>query len=172
MRKATPQEALSIYLGMGSDRSLPAVRAKLGSDAGVEVPTARTFEEWSSKFGWVRAAEEFDAKAGARLVARTQTAVVRAGFDRVLSLTMLAQRCLDTANAASLDPGDINAADIRALTSTAIEAIKTIEVLTGGVSDRTERAGGMATEARELLRRLEEQKRARIIDVTPKPDAG
>jgi hypothetical protein len=172
MRKVTPQEALSLYLGLGAERSLTVLRQRLIDDASIEPVALRTLADWSSRDGWVRAAEEFDAKASARLVARTQTAVVRAGFDRVMSLTMLAQRCLDLANAATLDPSSLNAADIRSLASTAIEAIKSVEVLTGGVSDRTERAGGMATEARELLRQLEAQKRARVIDITPPSDTG
>src|SRR5262249_49509213 len=49
--------------------------------------------------------------------------------------------------------------DLKALVSTAIDAIKMVEVLTGGVSDRAERNDVLAHEALVLLKELEAQKR-------------
>jgi hypothetical protein len=43
-----------------------------------------------------------------------------------------------------------------------------IEVLTGGASDRTENARGIAAEARELLQKLERQKRAGTTPHAPR----
>ena len=53
------------------------------------------------------------------------------------------------------------------IVTTALDAIKLAEVLTGGVSDRTENARGIAGEALELLEKLEHQKRAGALKRNP-----
>jgi hypothetical protein len=45
-----------------------------------------------------------------------------------------------------------------------------IEVLTGGVSDRTENARGIAAEAKQLLQKLERQKRTGMDQARPRPE--
>jgi hypothetical protein len=69
------------------------------------------------------------------------------------------QRCLEVAAAVDIDESSATPADIKALTTTAIDAIKMVEVLTGGVSERTATATGIADEARQLLRQLEQRRR-------------
>jgi hypothetical protein len=64
--------------------------------------------------------------------------------------------------------GEGTAAEKKALITAAIDAIKMVEVLTGGVSDRQERVAGMADEAKRALQQLEEQKRrGKLIDARP-----
>jgi hypothetical protein len=71
-------------------------------------------------------------------------------------------------------PTTVYASDIRALVTAAVDAIKMVEVLTGGVSDRAIRVGGLAEEALTLLRQLEAQKRAgaQLTAATPPGEAG
>jgi hypothetical protein len=94
-------------------------------------------------------------------VAKTTTAVVKAEFDRVGMLIKVAQQCRDDALKIQVSPKGATAQDRKALVSTAVDAIKAVEVLTGGVSDRQERVGGMAQEARDLLKALEARARER-----------
>jgi hypothetical protein len=155
-------EALALYLRLGGRRSLTRLHRQITETTPAAAVCLRTLKEWSRRYSWTRRAAEFDAGAAHRLVERAQRDIVEEQFDRIRSLRIVAKNCLEAAGAIEIDLSSGTAAEIRTLTTTAIDAIKMIEVLTGGVSDRIESGGGIATEARELLQKLEGQKRGSI----------
>jgi hypothetical protein len=162
-------EALAAYLGIGGGRSLVQLHQHLTRLAPIRTVSVRSLKEWSRRLGWRKKAVAFDAETARRLLAQAQEEVVKRQFDRVVELTKLAQSCLDAANDVDIDPATLSASDIRTLASAAIDAIKMVEVLTGGVSDRAANDAGLAEEAVALLRQLETQKRegARGAALTP-----
>ncbi len=121
-------------------------------------PALITLKKWSSQHGWAEKAALHDANVARRLVARTETAMTNAEFDRVAALMKVARKCLDAAAAIEVPAHGATAQDVKAFAATGIDCIKLSEVLTGGVSDRQE-SGAMTREARELLRVLEERAR-------------
>lgn len=130
-----------------------------------------TLKDWSVKFGWQALVKQFDADAQRRLVERTQTIVVSRNLSRVEALSLVADQCLEDAASIRVDGRGASAQDKKALLSAAIEAVKMIEVLTGGVSDRQEKVAAMSSKATDALRELEARARRRelapMIDVTP-----
>jgi hypothetical protein len=167
MPRISHSEGLADYLAMGEDRSLAKLHDRYASEHPEGVPALETLKSWSKKHGWQAVAVQFDKDARARLVSRTRNMVVERQFDRVAALAEAAQACLEDANAMRI-VGEGTAAEKKALITAAIDAIKMVEVLTGGVSDRQERVAGMADEAKRALQQLEEQKRrGKLIDARP-----
>jgi hypothetical protein len=155
----TPQQALVDYLALGGERSLRRLVQHYNEILMKNPPSFATVALWSSRFGWDRKAREHDDFVGAALLSRLRDEAVQREFDRVAALMKVAQRCLEVAGAIDIDESSATVADIKALTTTAIDAIKLAEVLTGGVSERTATATGIAEEARQLLRQLEQRRR-------------
>ncbi len=121
-------------------------------------PALITLKKWSSQYGWAEKVAQHDANVARRLVARTETAMTNAEFDRVAALMKVARKCLDAAAAIDVPAHGATAQDVKALASAGIDCIKLSEVLTGGVSDRQD-SGAMAREARDLLRVLQDRAR-------------
>src|SRR6516165_2233650 len=155
----TPQQALVDYLALGGERSLRRLVQHYNEIRMKNPPSFATVALWSSRFGWDRKAREHDDFVGAALLSRLRDEAVRREFDRVAVLMKVAQRCLEVAAAIDIDESSATVADIKALTTTAIDAIKMVEVLTGGISERTASATGIAEEARQLLRQLDQRRR-------------
>ena len=61
----TPDKALSVYVSMDGQRSLPKLRAQL-ADEGLKVPSLGWFKKWSSRDEWVSRAREHDRLVAAR----------------------------------------------------------------------------------------------------------
>jgi hypothetical protein len=162
-------QALADYLAMGAERSISKLFRRYSESNLAKRPAEITLKWWSRRDHWVEEAREFDERVGRRLRARAETAAVKQSFDRIAALTAVARRCLDVAIHGELEKAT-TATDIRALVTAAIDAIKLTEVLTGGVSDRTESARGIAAEAKELLQKLERQKSAAIAPQAPHPN--
>jgi hypothetical protein len=165
----TPGEALADYLAMGAERSISKLFRRYSESNLAKPPAEITLKWWSRRDHWVEQAREFDERVGRRLRARAETAAVKQSFNRVAALNAVAQRCLEVAANSNVENAT-SATDIRALVAAAVDAIKLAEVLTGGVSDRTESARGIAAEAKELLQKLEGQKRAGITSKAPHPN--
>lgn len=147
----------------GADRSLAKLHRHYRASASGNGPCLRTLASWSTLYGWAKASAEHDDSVGAALRSRLRETAVQQQFDRVGALTIVAQRALG-AVIEKMSAGEVTvatASDIKALVSSAIDAIRLCEVLTGGVSDREEHRGGIAEEALTLLREIEEQKRER-----------
>jgi hypothetical protein len=166
----TRQQSLVDYLALGAERSLRRLARHYDEIRTENPPSFATLALWSRRDQWQAAAAAHDEYVGAALVARLRATAVQDQFDRVTALTKLAQACLDTANEIELHAEMLSVSDIRALVTAAIDAIKMVEVLTGGVSDRAASAGGVAEEALVLLRQLEAQKRGGALLVAPPPD--
>lgn len=154
---------------MGPQRSIAKLRRVYSAETPDGAPSIETLKAWSGRFGWVALSKQFDEEGRGRLIERTQTAVVNREFNRVQMLTEAAAQCLDQANAIVVAASGASASDKATLMRAAIDAMKMVEVLTGGVSDRQERTAGLATEARDLLAQLERKAKARIIDVKAEP---
>jgi hypothetical protein len=163
-------EALGLYLRLGGRRSLTRLHRQITETTPAAAVCLRTLKEWSRRYSWTRRAADFDADAAHRLIERAQRDIVEEQFDRIRSLRIVAKHCLEAAGAIEIDPSSGTAAEVRTLTTTAIDAIRMIEVLTGGVSDRTETARGIAAEAKDLLQKLERQKRAGATPHAPHPN--
>jgi len=54
---------------------------------------------------------------------KARDAAINRGFDRVESLSTLAQSCLDAVNEVEIDPAKVTATEIRTLATVAIDAI-------------------------------------------------
>jgi hypothetical protein len=157
----TPQEALAAYLALGAERSVRLLHRRLIGQVSNKAPSLRTLLNWSGRYGWAVAAAEHDREVGERLLARVKEAAISTGFDRVGSLLRVAHRCLDAALEMPLSLDGGTAHDLKALVSAAIDAIKTVELLSGGATERAEQRQGMAEEALALLRQLEQRRRGR-----------
>jgi hypothetical protein len=155
----TPQRALADYVALGGERSLRRLVQHYKEIGMKNPPSFATVALWSSRFGWDRKAREHDEFVGAALLLRLRDEAVQREFDRVSALVRVAQHCLEVAAVIDIDESSATAADIKALTTCAIDAIKMVEVLTGGVSERTATTTGIADEARQLLRQLEQRRR-------------
>jgi hypothetical protein len=162
LARISRDEAFAAFLRLGAGRSLRQLHRYLTTSAPGKRVSLRTIKEWSRRGGWIEKAVEFDTDAAQRLVERAKNDIVDEQFDRIRGLRVVVQHCLDAAGAIDIDLSSGTAAEVRTLTTTAIDAIKMIEVLTGGVSDRTESARSIAAEAKELLQNLERQKRGSI----------
>jgi len=155
-----PMQALRDYLALGERRSLRKLARHYASTMPTGAPPLITIKSWSKRHAWVEKARQHDCEVAETLARRAKEAAINAEFDRVQALAKLAQQCLEDAMRVRLS-GAATASDIRNLITTAIDAIKMVEVLTGGASDRTEqRSSELPERARELLAELEAKKRA------------
>jgi hypothetical protein len=155
-----PNQALHDYLSLGERRSLRKLARHYASTMPTGAPPLITIKSWSKRYGWVEKAGQHDREVAETLALRVKEAAITAEFDRVQALAKVARQCLEDASRVRLS-GAATASELRILVTTAIDAIKMVEVLTGGASDRTEeRASGLQEQARQLLAELEARKRA------------
>src|SRR5215469_2430678 len=119
----TPQRGLVDYLALGGERSLRRLVQHYDEIGMKNPPSFATAALWSRRFGWERKAREHDEFVGAALLSRLRHEAVQREFDRVAALMKVAQRCLDSAAAIDIDESRATVADIKALTTTAIDAI-------------------------------------------------
>jgi hypothetical protein len=126
----TPQQALIDYLALGGERSLRRLVQHYNEIRMKNPPSFATVALWSSRFGWERKAREHDEFVGAALLSRLRDEAVRCEFDRVASLLKVAS-VASTSPLRSRSTG-ASVADIKALTTTAIDAINLAEVLSSG----------------------------------------
>ena len=131
------------------------------------MPNLRTILKWSARDSWVETTARYDAEVAAELRARMRQVERPAPLDWVAALERVAQQCLEDVVRIRLS-GAGTAADKKALITAAIDCIKMVEVLTGGVTERKEQVAGLAEEARVALRRLEARRRG----TPPEPAPG
>jgi hypothetical protein len=167
----TAQQAKVAYLALENARSLRHLR-QWYEESGIEfAPSFAILAVWSKRHGWQCAAAEYDESVGAALLLRLHETSVQRAFDKVAALNTLAQRCLDTAAETAVNVTAATVSDLRALVSTAIDAIKTVEILTGGVGNRREDyAGGIDPAALAMLAEIETKVKARLPALLP-PEA-
>ena len=101
-------------------------------------PALVTIESWSNRFGWVAQAKKHDERVSARLEEKAEDTAVEQTWDKITTLTSLAEKALDKA-IAGLDSGTIKTDDayqIQALLNSAVTALKHIELVSGRATSR------------------------------------
>ena len=132
-------EALAHYLAMGANRSLKKLWEHYRQTM-VHPPALVTIEKWSARFDWAATAKEHDERVAAQLGERVEEAAVEEGWDKITTLTDLAQKALNKA-ISGLDGDTVKSDDayqIQALLNSAVTALKYVELLSGRATSRTE----------------------------------
>lgn len=133
MARLTAGTALTLYLGLGGDRSLAKVAA--GVPAGDRV-SMKTLKQWSARDGWGKLAKAHDRKVTTRANEVLVATQGREQASAALAMDKFAQAAF--AKAAELVGTAENVADLAVMVTSAVDALKQLAVMTGGVSDRTE----------------------------------
>ena len=135
-RKVTikPEEALNKYLELGQGRSLN----KLNKILGINSPAYDTLKRWCSKYNWVELAKETDFKARQTMKEKHSIELSEKTFNEISELQEINKKLLikinQTLNITNIDKPE----HIKALGDLALSVSKQVQVLTGGVSERTE----------------------------------
>ena len=132
-------EALAHYLALGADRSLEKLHRWCTANS-PKAPCLRSLKGWSTKYGWTAEAAEYDARVAGRVTEKVEDAAVEETWDKVKTLTDLAQKTLNAA-IAGLDGGDItadSAYEVQALLNSAVTALKHVELVSGRATNRFE----------------------------------
>ncbi len=138
-----------MYLGMGPKRSLRKLMKRLQRDH--EVSTClRTLGRWCVDGRWVQAATEHDAKVAALSQVALEKQAVEQTVDLVQRATDAAERAIQWLEDALANTKPENVTDIAIMIDRVIEMLKAVEVMRGGVSDRTAH-GSMSVDIGEML---------------------
>jgi len=137
MAGITPEQALAIYLEMGADRSIAKLHQRL-TEIAPSAPVLRTLKSWSKSGDWVRKAAAHDAQVGKRLIDKVETAQVKEQWSVLQKLEAAIDIALDVENLRLAAGMASSKGDFAASLKAAVEAIKLREVMTGGVSERSE----------------------------------
>jgi len=135
-RKITikPEEALNKYLELGQGRSLNKLNKILGSNS----PAYDTLKRWCSKFDWVELAKQTDFKARQTMKDKHSIELSEKTFNEISELQDINKKLLikinQTLNTTHIDKPE----HIKSLGDLALSVSKQVQVLTGGVSERTE----------------------------------
>ena len=135
-RKITikPEEALNKYLELGQGRSLNKLSKILGSNS----PAYDTLKRWCSKFDWVELAKQTDFKARQTMKDKHSIELSEKTFNEISELQDINKKLLikinQTLNTTHIDKPE----HIKSLGDLALSVSKQVQVLTGGVSERTE----------------------------------
>lgn len=166
--RITEPEARAAYLAMGPNRSLEKLhRAQAGASPSISL---RTLKTWSSKFEWVRLAVEFDSRVGAQVVARVEAQQVRDGANRLRRMQGFVDAAFERAEQLLATAEDIG--DLKEIVAAAIGTEEKIQVMLGGVSDRTQNLAGAETPEARAQRQRREIEAEFEIDVTNGNDQG
>ena len=129
-----PEEALNKYLELGQGRSLNKLNKILGSNS----PAYDTLKRWCSKFDWVELAKQTDFKARQTMKEKHSIELSEKTFNEISELQDINKKLLikinQTLNTTHIDKPE----HIKSLGDLALSVSKQIQVLTGGVSERTE----------------------------------
>ncbi len=131
------QRALADYLALGPGRSIEKLHRRYIENA-PKPPCLRSLKGWSTRYGWKAKAVEYDERVATQVAERAETAAVEQGFDHVKALTKVADKALRKV-IAGLDAEEIEAGDayqMAALVNSALGAIKGVQLLTGGATER------------------------------------
>ena len=149
-KRVTEPEALAIYLKLGERRSYRKLR-KVCGDNGAMQPTFRTLVKWANEKDWKGKAEKYDADVAAGIVEAAVHQTVVEAADVLKALNRFSATALK--RAAELAHGDVN---MNALVDNAIKAFQQAEVMTGGVSDRTEAKNDQTVRLDAAAKKLED----------------
>ena len=125
------------YLGLGPDRSLEKLHRWYTENA-PKPPSLRSLKGWSTRYGWQAKAADYDTRVAAQVAERAEEASVEQALDHVQALTNVANKALQKV-IDGLDAENIKADDayqMAALVNSALGAIKGVQLLTGGATER------------------------------------
>ncbi len=128
---------LADYLALGPDRSLEKL-CRQYAETMLRPPALVTLKLWSAKHSWQAKAAQHDARVAQQIAKRAEEASVERGLDHVQALTAVADKALRKV-IAGLDAEEIEAGDayqMAALVNSALGAIKGVQLLTGGPTER------------------------------------
>lgn len=142
------KDALAVYLELGPGRSLAKVRAALDERYG-KGPALGTLGAWSSEHKWVRQAKEYDARVAAAAIEKAESQAIdvrtaqigayEAALRMGTKVLEQAEKLFEEATDENGGPFQVKSiADLNAIVDAIDKASKRLEVLSGGVSDRTE----------------------------------
>ncbi len=131
------RQALNDFLAMGSSRSLEKLYTWYTIN--VPKPPGRSIIGiWSMRYDWQARAAEHDERVAGGVKEKVEGAAIEENWDRVRDLTELAQRSLGKALDA-LKGDAMKVTDpygVAALVNAALSSVKTVELLTGGPTER------------------------------------
>ncbi len=119
------------YLAMPTPRSLRRLHADLARGDG-DAPSLGTVERWSRRHGWSRLAREHDVRVATRAATIVEKAQAKTAAERASWLLEQGEKLVELGVLLAHE------GDPAALVRVGIEVQKYADVLTGGVSDRTE----------------------------------
>ena len=131
------RQGLADYLALGADRSLERLCRQYAKNM-LKPPALVTLKLWSAKHSWQAAAVAYDARVATQVAEKAEDAAVEQGVDHVKALTDVADRALQKV-IDGLDGESITASDayqMAALVNSALGAIKGVQLLTGGPTER------------------------------------
>ena len=164
-RRIDHRQALADYLALGSRRSL----AKLHQHHAKTTPKAPSIDVlkyWSRKFGWRKAAAEYDDRVAARVAAKVEQAAVKRDFDLVKELDNLVEHGVEAIRAQLADPEIVGIfrtpQDIAAAVNALSSLIKTRELILGRPTARLDM--GHRIEPPAWMRQMIEESRSVALD--------
>ena len=129
-----PEEALNKYLELGQGRSLNKLNKILGDNS----PAYDTLKRWCGRFNWVELAKETDYKARQTMKEKHSIELSEKTFNEINELQEINKKLLVKINQ-ELNVMQIDKPEhIKSLGDLALSVSKQVQVLTGGVSERTE----------------------------------
>lgn len=130
-------EGLNDYLMLGADRSLEKL-CRQYAETMLRPPALVTLKLWSAKHSWQAKAAQHDARVASQVAEKAEEAAVEQGLDHVQALTAVADKALrkviDGLEGESIQADD--AYKLAALVNSALGAIKGVQLLTGGPTER------------------------------------
>ena len=131
------QQGLADFLRLGPDRSLEKLYFWYTENV-PKPPAISTLKIWSTRYGWQAKAAAHDARVASRVAEKAEKAAVEETWDQVKALTVVArktlQKVVDGLEGESIKADD--AYQLAALTNSALAAIKGVQLLTGGPTER------------------------------------
>lgn len=146
-RKIRHAEGLIDFLALGEGRSRSMLLDRYKADPDVITPGDGTMKRWSSKYNWIETAKAHDAGVVHTAVAQIAEQQVTAVYNRIAAVEGLASELLRTGRVllARLETDtSLTTDDVVKLLDKFLECTRALEVMGGGVSDRTETKGGQS----------------------------
>lgn len=141
-QKVTEPIARAAYLAQTPPRSLHRLALDLAREF-TETVSERTLKNWSKKNGWQRLAREHDERVAQKAATIVVNRQAKTAAERAALLMDQGERLVDIGLQLAHE------GDPAALVRVGIEVQKYADVLTGGVSDRTETVTDSPENARE-----------------------
>ena len=136
-----PDECLEIYKQLGPSRSFPKIRLYL-KNQGRKAPAITTLKNYSAKFKWIFHAREYDLDIARRVDENRKVELAKEAQEDLSDLAgkmrSVAHKALGKLKSKLEHLSIKSGGEFKAVAEAAVALNKAAEVLSGGVSDRTE----------------------------------